>query len=272
LKRIFFSLLFLVFFGVCCWIFFFSSFTELEEVEIIAEKLDKKLIENIVDEYRNEVWFKCGSKNNFFLFPRKVFAEKIKNEFKSIREVTFVNKFPNNIIIKIEERQDIIIWCNDDKCFLLDERGLAFHQLEEGEREERFKNYSVLIDKSNLNIENNQKIENNQLVDFILRVKNLLKEKIGLEIVREIETPSLVSNEIRFKTSNGWQIYFNIENDFNEQINLLKEILNSSLDKKEKENLNYIDLRIAGKAMYDSSMEVENDEKGDDSRNVYVDN
>ena len=260
-KRLFLVLLFLAFFCFNIWVLFFSNYTELENLEIITKKLDKETIENISNEYRNEFWFQCCSKNNFFLFPRKTLVQTLKEQFKIIREVTFENKFPNTIVVKIEERIGLIIWCSREQCFLMDETGSVFYQLQEGEREQSFKDYLVLIDKSNLEIKNDQLIENDQLVFSIFEIKKLLKEKIGLEIERELETPSLISREIRLKTLNGWRIYFNIESDIDNQIELLKEILNSSLSDEEKENLDYIDLRVEGKAIYKTNFKTEKEEK-----------
>ncbi len=265
LKRLFLAFLFFIFLGSSIWVLFCSSYTELQNLEIITEKLEKRIVEDISNEYRAEFWFRYGSKNNFFLFPRKIFAETLKERFKIIREVIFENKFPNVIVVKIEEREGLIIWCSSEKCFLMDETGLLFYQLQAGEREKRFKNYPVLIDKSNLEVKNNQVIEDGQLVSSLFEIKKLLKEKIGLDVERRIETSSLISKEIRFETLNGWQVYFNIENDIDSQVELLKEILKSSLSNKEKEKLNYIDLRIEGKAIYNTDVEIEVDNNNDEN-------
>jgi len=80
----------------------------------------------------------------------------------------------------------------------------------------------VVIDKSNLEIQEGQKIEEGKLADFVLEIKELLKNEINLDIRRESETPSLIAEEIRVKTIGGWQIYFNLENDVNTQVELFK--------------------------------------------------
>ena len=260
-KKLFFWLLFLAFLGVSGWTMFFSNYTELKKVEIITDKLDKQPLRDISDNYRGEFWFKYWSKNNFFSFPRKTLAQTLKEQFKTIRKVNFENKFPDTLIIKIEERKRIVIWCSREQCFLIDETGSAFYQLQEGEIENRFKDYSVVIDKSNLEIQEGQKIEEGKLADFVLEIKELLKNEINLDIRRESETPSLIAEEIRVKTIGGWQIYFNLENDVNTQVELLKELFKTSFSQEEKEKLNYIDLRISGKAIYNLSDEKEEIEK-----------
>lgn len=271
-KKLLFWLLFIAFLGVNGWIFLFSDYTKIQKVEIITEKLDKKPLEDISNNFRGEFWFKYFSKNNLFLFPRKKLAQSLKDQFKVIRTVRFESKFPDTLVVKIEERQAIVIWCSNDKCFLLDETGLIFHQLQAGEKEgEQFKDYNIIIDNSFLElVETNQTIETGQLALVSLEIKKLLKEKIGLDIERELQTPSIISKELRVKTITGWEIYFSLEEDLGAQIELLKELLKNGISQGEKENLKYIDLRITGKAIYKASFEKqeekkdENEEKNED--------
>lgn len=271
-KKLLFWLLFIAFLGVNGWIFLFSDYTKIQKVEIITEKLDKKPLEDISNNFRGEFWFKYFPKNNLFLFPRKKLAQSLKDQFKVIRTVRFESKFPDTLVVKIEERQAIVIWCSNDKCFLLDETGLIFHQLQAGEKEgEQFKDYNIIIDNSFLElVETNQTIETGQLALVSLEIKKLLKEKIGLDIERELQTPSIISKELRVKTITGWEIYFSLEEDLGAQIELLKELLKNGISQGEKENLKYIDLRITGKAIYKASFEKqeekkdENEEKNED--------
>jgi len=252
-KKAFFRLLSIIFLGICFWSMFFSSHTRLKKVEIITSELDRTKLDDISNKYRSEFWFKYFSKNNFFLFPKKSFSKLAKEQFKIIREVNFKNEFPNSIIIEIEERTDLMIWCNREKCFLIDETGLVFYQLQEGEKDQDFFDYNIIIDKSNLEFEVGQKIEEGRLVSFVSEVENLLKKELDIEIQRESETPSVISGEIRIKTKDGWHLYFSTKNKPATQVKLLKEVLKTSIGQKEKEELNYIDLRIADKAIYNSS-------------------
>ncbi len=255
-KKMFFLLLLFAFLGVCGWVLLFSDYTEIKEVKIVSQKIDKDELKEISDNLMVEKWFEYLPKNNFFLFPRKTFIEKVKNDFKLARNIKFENKFPDKIKIEVEERQGVIIWCSRNKCWLLDEKGEIFYLLQPGEKEGRFKKYQVVVDDSYLEIEEKQKIKSEGLIKFIKDSKNEIEKQFGLKIEREIKTPALVSREIRFKVQDeGWEIYLNLDEDFITQIALLKEVLESSINSKEREQLNYIDLRISGKAIYNSSFQ-----------------
>ncbi|MCK5081027.1 MAG: hypothetical protein KAQ63_02585, partial [Candidatus Moranbacteria bacterium] len=200
-------------------------------------------------------------------FPRGSFTKELEDQFEVIREVNFKNQFPDKLVVEVEERQGIIIWCSRENCFLVDEIGLVFYMLQDNEKEQRFEEYDVVIDKSYSEVAEDWKIEKSQLVVFVYQIKKLIEEKTDLEVQREIETPSMISREIRIRTKEGWQIYFNIENDPEDQVDLLREILNVSISEEEKNHLNYIDLRIAGKAIYNASIKIENNDEGKEEEN-----
>ena len=241
------------FLGVAAWVMIFSDLTQVTKIEIVSEKVDLLRAREIIDSKRNQNFLKYFSRNNFFLFPRKGITESLQEDFETIRSVNFVNKFPDKIVIENEERRGILIWRNQGKIFLMDETGEIFREIQEGELNERFVGYDIIWDKSYAKARLGQIIEEGQLVDFIAVLKKELKEKVGLEIQREMETPSLISMDIQVKTEAGWGIYFDMESSLDSQIVLLRQILETNFSEEEKEKLEYIDLRISGKAIYKMS-------------------
>jgi len=253
-KNFLFKFLVLFFFGVCFWVLLFSDYMEIKNFKIETDKLDENLIKDAFTDLSKDSWLKYGSRNNFFLFPRQKLKEKLKKDFKIIKEVEFENKFPETLKVEIKERKALMIWCSQEKCFLLDEKGEVFYELKGNEKEERFQAYKIIFDKSFSETKEGEKIEDGKMVLFIEELREKISERTKLEIEREMETPSVVSSEIRLKTKNGWQIYFSLEQKIEEQLQLLSQILETEISKQEKENLNYIDLRIKGKAIYNSSI------------------
>ena len=59
-----------------------------------------------------------------------------------------------------------------------------------------------------------------------------------------------MSGELRVKTVQGWEIYFSTERPITTQARILKRILKSKLVEEDLSQLEYIDLRIKGKAVY----------------------
>lgn len=249
-KKFFWILLATTFLGISGWALFFSNYTEIGVVKIKTDKIDSKPIKEIFNNLKEEEYFNLIPKNNFFLFPRGNFTELVKNEFELVRQVKFENKFPNTIKIETEERGAIVIWCSQEKCFLLDEQGIIFRELLGNERDERFEKYLIIEDKSFEAGKLGERIEDGQLAIFLKKAEVQLREKLDLKIKRETLTPSLISREIRIKTEENWEIYFSLDQEIEDQILLLKEVLETEI--RNREELNYLDLRIEGKVIYKS--------------------
>jgi cell division septal protein FtsQ len=248
IKKLLWLILFFSFFGISFWFLFFSNYTEIKEIQVKSNKIERKSIEEIFYNFQKEKYFNFISKNNFFLFPQKTFKNKIKNQFELVREVNFENSFPGIFRVEVTEREAIVVWCSQDQCFLMDEQGVIFREITENEKEESFGEYLIVRDDSMRRGALGDKIEDGQLTVFINNTKDKLKEELELKIEREITTPSLLSQEIRIKTDEGWQLYLDTRQNIEEQISLLKEVLEGSIENKDK--LEYVDLRVEGKVIY----------------------
>jgi cell division septal protein FtsQ len=246
-KFLWFALL-ISFLGISGWVLFFSNYTEIREIQIKSDRVDKKAVEEVFDNLRKEKYLNFISKNNFFLFPKESFESQIKNEFELVREIIFENDFPETFRVKIIEREAVVVWCSQEKCFLMDNRGVIFREISEDEKEGRFKNYLIILDDSLREGLSGDKIEDNQLARFTVDIEKKLNDKLGLKIKREISTPSLLAEEIRLTTEGGWQLYLDTKQNIEEKLSLLKEVLEGDIENKE--NLEYIDLRVTGKIIY----------------------
>lgn len=247
-KKFLWIVLFLSFLGISFWVLFFSDYTEIKEFQVKTDKINNQLVEETFNNFKKEKYFNFISKNNFFLFPRENFKNQIKNQFELAREVDFANNFPGIFRVKIEEREAIVIWCSQDQCFLMDEQGIVFKEITENEKEENYKDYPIIKDDSMRKGVLNDKIEDNQLAVFVNNAKDKLREELELKIEREVVTPSLLSQEIRIVTDRGWQLYLDTRQDIEDQIYLLREVLEGDMENKDK--LEYIDLRVEGKVIY----------------------
>jgi cell division septal protein FtsQ len=264
-KRLFFWVFLLIFLAVVFWVLLLSDYTELRKIKINSVKIEESSLNEKADNYRDEFYFDRISKNNFFLFPRNSFKKELLDKFEKIRKIILKNNFPDSIIVDIEERETIIVLCNQEKCFLVDETGEAFYEIKKEERDNRFKEYNVLLNKSSFEIQKGFIIADEKIIELASDLNDLLEKEMGINIDRELETPSLISKELRVKTEDSWWIYLNTEIEISEQLELLKEILKSIINEREEEQLEYIDLRIPNKAIYksalhDESIEDENDD------------
>ena len=250
-----------LFFCVLAGLVYFSiwsSILQINKTEIQSEKepiyYENNEIMKIAEEgLRNKI-FEIIPQNNITLVPLNEIKNTILDNFSEIKQVDVSRDLSNlsnlGLIIKIEERENIGIWCKYEnstststekiinECFQIDKEGVIYRK-------------SLLV-KSNsvLNIysSRNQSAVVRDLVvplgiiNFILGAKE--------------KTPVLVSDfdfisieDVKGTTSLGWQIYFNPAYSLDAQINTLKAVLDEQI-KKDYESLEYIDLRIEGRVYY----------------------
>jgi len=102
------------------------------------------------------------------------------------------------------------------------------------------------ISKSLIKIGDNV-IEKDKLADLI-QIKQELTSQLGLGILNfEIKDGAL--RNLRVNINQGWHILFDWSGDLEKQIKTLKLLLGEKI-KKDRPNLDYIDLRIDGRAYY----------------------
>lgn len=178
---------------------------------------------------------------------------KIENEFLSIfpeiAEIELKRSFPDNLKIKIKERDPVAIFCQNENCFSLDENGVIFTRLpaslpagEVGQEEISSEGLPKIENQTfALEAEVGDEVIGENLLSQIFKIENKLKEDLKISI-KEF---SIVSEQrLNVKTSELWEVYFNLKSDLDWQIQELAVILKEKLPLQKRKNLEYIDLRF----------------------------
>lgn len=249
LKNKFFWLFVSVFilFGGVFYLASFARFFQVEGSEIQGNgKVSSAGLEDILKkEVEKKILF-FPTKSIFFANLEKA-KEKIEKEFPQVAKVKIIRNFPNKIIIQIEEKQPVAIFCESDlseKCFLIDEEGEII-------------DYVVMINSENLKLpkiiggevkrsELGSKVIENFHLAFVSGVHNELTEGDQLSIKEFI--PS--QKKLTAITSDGWQIFFDPFGDISDQVLNLTVLLKEKIPPENRGNLNYIDLRFGSKVYF----------------------
>ena len=107
----------------------------------------------------------------------------------------------------------------------------------------------VVQEEKDEKIKISQKVADQNFIGFILEISKNLEQIENLEII-SLRTPESASLEIWITTIEGWQVIFNTSEPAKKQAGNLAKFLSEKIDEKERENLEYIDLRIPGKIYY----------------------
>ena len=239
----------LAFFAVSFYALFFSEFLEITTVDIVGnEKISREaVLENINSKIYGE-YLGIIKKNNLLLARTGKIKKDLLESFKIIRNVETKRKFPNKLEIIIFERKPQLIFCGGDKCFMLDENREAYEEINLNQNDSA-NNFIILTDENSKGINLGEFVLDQPYLEYVLEIKVKLEE-IGLKIENNFKAKSFISKDIRIKTEEGWEIYFNENIELEKEIEMLKVVLENKIEKNQRQDLEYIDLRIDNKIYY----------------------
>ncbi|MFW5885272.1 MAG: cell division protein FtsQ/DivIB [Patescibacteria group bacterium] len=272
-RKIIFLFLLVLFLGVAGWVFFFSNYTRIQEIEVnaSAEDLSQDEIKNKTEIFLKKRKFNFLPRENILNLSGKELEFFLKEDFLKIKEIGVEKKFPHKIILNVQGRENVAIWQRGEEYYLIDGEGLVFKRLSQNEIRENNSLEEFNLIKEEIfseELSENEKKENlGEIVSFGCQAKERIEQALGVDIKKEMQTPSGVSGEVRLATEDDWSIMFNTQKTVDSQISLLKKLLtNGRITDKEKDRLEYIDLRIPSKAIYKSAIEINNEENEEEKQ------
>lgn len=249
LRKVLLWILALAFLGTVFYALFFSSFLSIKEIDISGNGSVKT--DAILSEARSLLSGKklgLFKRDNFIILDGGGIKNDLLEKFKQIDSVAIDRKFPDKLEIRITERKTALILCSGDPCFVIDAGGSAFAPADFGADQFGENDLSVLRDLSQKPIDAGVSLDPD-LLRFVADIKNRLKQDLGIGIKQEIDTPALVSGDIRVETDEGWKIFFNQNIGTDKEIEMLKTVLSNNI-KDARSGLDYVDLRVDNKVYY----------------------
>lgn len=249
MKKFFYLGLILIFLGFSFWVFFFSYFTQIKKIDLPEEFAQKKELNIFLESFLAENNQPFSLKRNFFLFSGKKMEEKIIKEFPLIQAVETQKKFPDQISMKIKTRSGVFVWCFGEKCFWTDKDGQVFFGPQDKSSAEKTP-YAVVLGGEHGEKSCGEHIFSAEKARFVLELEEALRKNDSFKIDRFFSSPDIASDELRRSFSEGWSVYFSFNNPVFWQTETLKKLLEEKLKDVPRDKIEYIDLRISGKALY----------------------
>jgi len=235
------EILILIIFGGVFYLICFHSFFQVKEIKISGnQKVALEDLENLLNEKINQKVLFFPSQGIFLVNFREIKKETLKS-FPQIEETGLTRKFPDKILVQIKERKPVAIFCQNANCFSIDKHGIIF---EPAVTEQTL----VLLKKEEEEeINLGKKIIKEEQLSKILEVEAELKNELKI-LLEEI----LIVSDERFnvKTSEGWQIYFNFQENLDWQLTKLRAILGEEIPQERRKDLEYVDVRFGNFAPY----------------------
>lgn len=228
--------------GASFYLIFFSEvlkikFISFEINDYPLVKIDELLLKNEINKILSKRFYFLTFDNILFFNKKEI--EKILSQDKKIENFKVIRIFPRQIKIKISVWQPEAIFCSSNKeYFLLNKNGQPIKNISENE--------AVLSDLVIIEDKTDKEGRNFPFLfifDFIKKTNNFDFKINKIEIFKKNGVL-----EYQAITSENWKIYFNPEENLNEQINNLSLVLREKIINRFK--LEYIDLRFGNRVFY----------------------
>ena len=250
-SRVIFRILLLTFFGVSVYVLFFSQYLRITNINISGtQELKNGDIEQTLNSYLDGKYLNIIPKNNLLLVSQQKIASLLEDNYKKIRAVSAVKKFPDSMAINIDERKALLVWCAGSNCFLVDENGVAYNVADFNSPEITQNHLIKIMDLSERGLSLGEKIIDPAYEQYALGIKDALSG-VGQEVSYEAcSTPSSMADEIDVKTVQGMQIYFSTQFPLESAVNMLSVVWKKEIPQNQQANVDYVDLRSEGRVYY----------------------
>ncbi len=251
LARFFYWFLFAVFLGVSFYIFFLSSFLQIDAISVEGnESISAEDIKKSASEALQGNYLKYFSKSNYFLEKNDEVAKKLKNDFNRIGRIEIQKKFPKTMLITIDERQAELVWCSAGVCYLVDENGFVYSGANATDEELKNSGSLVVIDDNARQVEIEKTVIGKDFISYLKGLNYTLREELRLEPDGTYHTPALASGEVYFQTKEGWTLKLSDQVSPAETKKIIQTLFDKELDDQKRQDLDYLDLRIKGKVYF----------------------
>lgn len=268
-KRFLFLVLLLIFLGGLSYLVFFFPKFQVRGFEFSGNKNTKReKLESFARDFQKESFF---NKNIFTFCVQKMSAE-LTEEFPDIKSVAIKRKWPDVLQLTLTERKETAVFCPAwlkkmepeeivegaektalsqanfwenvavGNCFFVDEEGVAFlpASLIVGGK---FSNILVVSEEADFL---GRQALTPSMISLVQETRQGLEGR-GLNPVKFLFR--VEEKELRVLTGGAWTLLFDTGNNIQKQLVVLERTLAEEL-KNQTGNLDYIDLRVSGRAYY----------------------
>ena len=231
--------------------FFRIPYLQVDKIEISGNNLinSNDLIKKIKTNLEGK-YFGLFPKANIFIIPKDKISAELPENFKRIKKISLDKKYFGAIAVKIDERNNAVLFCEKEDCAYADEKGFVF---------EKAPYFSGAVFLKLVEQRNSDSGENAKTIDEYLGTSFIAES----EFKKILEFDGLINkigggvSEVVLKKENIYEFYMNegwkiILNDKNEPqsayLNLITALDANIKDKRPK--LDYIDLRLGNKIYF----------------------
>jgi hypothetical protein len=252
-EKFYFVYLFLwvVFTGVSGYVLIFSPLLRLNSIQVNGTvDIPKQEIEQFIQMDMAGKYGGVIPKNNLLTVPRGTVEKDVQDHFKKIRSVEVSRVFPSTLVIQIQERKTLVLWCVNEQCFYIDENGYAYAPMDTVQSSDQPGHFLKITDTSGQAINTDEPILDQEFVRAASDIQGRLQQELGIAVDVECTTPSRFSDNLILKTQEGWTMYINVQLPIEKSLQTLQLLFKKEISPERRQHLKYIDLRTENRVYY----------------------
>ncbi len=272
---------FILLIGGLIYLLFWSPFFKIKGINITGNNFsDQTKIEAAVKDILNQKIWRFIPGDSFFIISTQAIKEKIEKAFLEVENVSVRRDIAEGLKISLSGRQSAAVWCQGQKlaevastsssvifsltenssttlpeetalwhlpevkkCFFVDKNSFIF-------REAPKISGTILptfYDQTEREINLGSTASASSTLEFVDLIQKAMKENgVSFQgfLINNVNNPDIIA-----LTSEGWQIYFDLNRSAQAPLKVLETLLNGDLSEK-RASLKYIDLRTANRVYY----------------------
>ncbi|MCE9643548.1 MAG: FtsQ-type POTRA domain-containing protein [Candidatus Andersenbacteria bacterium] len=226
------------------WLLFFTKTFSITTVTIVDAKPNTEVAVRAIAE-------KSIGQNILFA-QTKPTEREILQKVPQVKDAHIIRKLPGTIKVVIQEKTPVLLLLSGGTYYFLDNQGIAY---EEASLDALPGIVLPVVKTSDQNakVTLGTRAVDDQFISFIAETLKKLPDAANAQVV-EIQIPSLETREAHFLLDKNWTLLMDTTRSADDQLDILKRLLEHTVTAQEMQTLQYIDLRIPNRVYYKSSV------------------
>lgn len=243
--------LWLLFLGTAVYAGMFSSYLKYTDwqvtgLSVVSEDSVREAVERVLAER----YLGFIPRDTFFMVRPVALASLLGGQYPLLRTVTVERTFPQSLKITVEERTTLVLWCSLGTCAHVLENGDTIPVTDVYEQEENRARTIFLEDGSGQPIRFGTKIFEEGFTARIVFLREQLRERFGIETESKLSFVSRFANEVRMRTTEGWEIYWSASMSPEASLDAFVLLYDDEIPRERLKDLLYVDLRTENRIFY----------------------
>ncbi len=245
LSTLFLALLIVVPVGAFVYFVFFTDAFVVRSIAVLdtrphTEQAVKKIVGESVDD--------STFRGSIFFVQVDILESEIKSSLPQVRTVHITRKLPETLKVYVQEKEPRLLLYSSGDYYFIDDKGVPYEQATldklPGTALPVIKN-----DDQQAKIILGTTVLDPMFIDIAHNIQEGIRETLNAEVA-DIRIPSLAAKEIYVFLDNNWKMMFNASRPIDQQLNMVREILNKTIPEEDHGRIEYMDLRIPSRVYY----------------------